>query len=130
MLLRASQSPRELLEASASFAHLPPGRFAGPHTIDPRTGEILDADIMFAQSWISYWLLNLEDKAEAGESAEPLGGGVGGVSAGDGAELSASLSASGQRRERLAWQLQRTQQLVNGALGEGTPALEAPTPWL
>ena len=24
----------------------------GPHTVDPRTGEILDADIMFAHSWI------------------------------------------------------------------------------
>ncbi|KAL1499290.1 hypothetical protein AB1Y20_011499 [Prymnesium parvum] len=24
----------------------------GPHTVDPRTGEILDADIMFAHSWL------------------------------------------------------------------------------
>eukprot|EP00966_Prymnesium_polylepis_P268401 6200717-Prymnesium_polylepis.1 len=28
----------------------------GPHTVDPRTGEILDADIMFAHSWIHHWV--------------------------------------------------------------------------
>ncbi|KAL1499291.1 hypothetical protein AB1Y20_011499 [Prymnesium parvum] len=28
----------------------------GPHTVDPRTGEILDADIMFAHSWVHSWV--------------------------------------------------------------------------
>ena len=28
----------------------------GPHTVDPRSGEILDADIMFAHSWVDHGL--------------------------------------------------------------------------
>ena len=28
----------------------------GPHTVDPRTGEIIDANIMFSHQWVQHWL--------------------------------------------------------------------------
>ena len=37
----------------------------GPHAYDPRTGEILDADIMFAHSWVHYWTRERAHYADA-----------------------------------------------------------------
>ena len=98
----------------------------GPHTIDPRTGEILDADVMFAQSWISHWLGGLEEDAEkGGGSLESLDEDTWGVEMGAATDTDArqagsddATQASSGRRQDLAWQLRRTQELIDRALGE------------
>ena len=89
---------------------------------------------MFAQSWLSYWLRDFEERAEGSDSSEPLDGGSWGVErggmrgmlAGQVGDDEATMSALERRRQSLAWQLQRTQHMINRALGEGTPSQEAP----
>jgi len=76
----------------------------GPHTVDPRTGQILDANIVFAHSWVRSWLSEYDvvarrrgaaaaaAAASAGEAASAAAGG-GGVAAGRG-RLARALRAS------------------------------------
>ena len=38
----------------------------GPSNVDPRTGEIINADIMFSEKWVKYWLGAWEGEGPAG----------------------------------------------------------------
>ena len=64
----------DLRYASISWAVSTDATYAiAPHTVDPRSGEILDADVMLAHSWVSHWLGEYEEFArEAAVAFEPL----------------------------------------------------------
>jgi hypothetical protein len=53
----------------------------GPATVDPRSGEILNSDIVFTQGWVRNWMRVLEEKGYAGRSSsQQRGYGAGGDS--------------------------------------------------
>ena len=76
----------------------------GPHTVDPRSGEILDADIMFAHSWVDHWL---------GEYTASVADGDG-----DGHDDHDHSKGGGGR---LGARLRRAQAAVDELLEEGRP---------
>lgn len=77
----ADYSAADARYASISWALSVSAVYAvGPHTVDPRTGEILDADIMFAHSWIHYWLRDYDRYTRPIPGADEMDGvGSGGV---------------------------------------------------
>lgn len=84
----------------------------GPHSYDPRTGEILDADIMFAHSWVDAWIRGFEN--EKGSAMARVG-----AEGHDGRDGRRQLDSSGSAR--LARRLSTAQRSVETALGESAP---------
>lgn len=90
----------------------------GPSTVDPRTGEILDADILFEASmvlgWKSFWRANIDPVRAVEElfqaSPDELAAAAAGAEL---ASMGAELSAQGT--------LLRAALLARGALGPGDP---------
>ncbi len=76
----------------------------GPHTVDPRSGEILDADIMFAHSWVDHWLGEYTQSVADGDS--------------DGHDDHDHSKGGGGR---LGARLRRAQAAVDELLEEGSP---------
>jgi len=89
----------------------------GPHTYDPRTGEILDADIMFAHSWIDAWISGFEAESGGAGVSDMISRGHGHVR--DGlhtiAQHATQDAAGAGRLER---RLRQSQRQVDAALGE------------
>lgn len=93
----------------------------GPHTYDPRSGEILDADIMFAHSWVDAWISGFEAEAGGAGVADAMGSPLhaGEVLGGAAAGGAGQEPSGGRGADRLARRLQQAQQAVEVALGEG-----------
>jgi hypothetical protein len=116
----ADYSAGDMRFASISWAISTERVYAvGPHTFDPRSGEILDADIMFAHSWVDAWISGFEAEAGGAGAADAAGGPLhaGGV-------LGAATASGGRGADRLARRLQRAQRAVEVALGEGGKGFE------
>ena len=115
------------LRARAAHAHVPARPFCtvGPHTFDPRTGEILDADIEFGHKWIAFYAR--EYSRDASPQSSPTLGGAASAADGSGGHSSA--------RTRLDERLERAQAEIDLLLGEtkpthahGRPAAARPGP--
>eukprot|EP00299_Pterocystis_sp_00344_P001128 c1083_g1_i2.p1 GENE.c1083_g1_i2~~c1083_g1_i2.p1 ORF type:complete len:666 (+),score=167.79 c1083_g1_i2:871-2868(+) len=59
---------------TVSFAVSTDSTFAiGPSTVDPRSGEILNSDIVFTQGWIKVWMTSIEEMDVASAVKELMG---------------------------------------------------------
>ena len=93
----------------------------GPHMYDPRTGEILDADIMFAHSWVHYWTREKAHYAASGAASSAssgAGGGRGRLPIGNGARHGGAAEGGSD----VDAQLGRAQTRIFELLGEGRAA--------
>ena len=100
----------------------------GTHTFDPRTGEIMDADIMFSHSWVSAWANDFD--ADAAGAPARTGTGAGGSDNGSphrhhgkvyeesGGYLPQRYWHGQAASERLSHRLAAAERRIEAALGE------------
>ena len=84
--------------ASVGFALSEDRVFAiGPSVVDPRSGEIIDADIGFAQEWVRYFTAEVGTEAPGSGGGRRRGAAGGACSVGDGGAAGSSSSGGGDR---------------------------------